>query len=163
MKVIYVDGSCRNNQALDQSQRKMATCFVDDQIINHAEFRISLPKQEIKLPSGTRVVGQSNNIAELLAILEAMRYAIDRTIDRETFKVGYKELLIKTDSQTAYWWITRGNVKNNINDPEYVHYLLGRINKMKPWFDKFEIEVVPREINKAGIALEAFIKRNKDI
>ena len=138
--VLYVDGSCKFNNVKDQSKRKMWVCFVDNQIPGHKSIHLVLPDH---YPIS------SNNIAELIAVRAGMQYAIS---------AGYKELLIKLDSNVAYCWVKNGRVSNKINDPKAVRKNLDRINKMKPWFDKFELEVVGREINKAGQVLEQEVK-----
>ena len=133
-KIIFTDGACKFNNKKNISSRRMFVCIVDPQIPNHFQIRGAVKK------------GGSNNIAELLAVWIGIEYA---------FKKNYKNLLIKIDSQTIYYWIRRGAIKNmKINDPELTQKLLDRIQRIKGWFQKFEVEVVPRLENKAGIILD---------
>jgi len=136
-KIIYTDGGCRGNHEKDLSKRRMVICVVDDQIKDHFQIRC-----------GTKP-GGSNNIAELLAIFEGMVYA---------FNNKYKNLLLKVDSQVAYHWINKQKVSGKVNDPEFTKKVLDRVIGLKKWFDKFEIQVVPRSLNKAGVILESKTK-----
>ena len=132
-KIIYSDGGCKGNNRKEISERRMVICIVDDQIRNHSQVR------------GATKPGGSNNIAELLAVWEAICYA---------FKREYKNLLLRVDSQVVFHWIENETIKGKVNDIEFTTMILNKIVKMKTWFDKFEIQVVPRGINKAGIILE---------
>lgn len=133
-KIIYCDGSTSFNNVKDLSRRKMVICYVDVQIPNHFQIRPS------HLKNG------SNNIAEILGILEALRYA---------YFMHYKDLLIKTDSRIAHGWVTKGLSKKGVlNNRKLTEYILARINKIKPWFNKLKFEVINRKENLAGHVLE---------
>ena len=117
-KVIYVDGGCAGNQQKDISQRRMVTCIYDEDMVTmdgkKFQIRPSIEK------------GGSNNIAEIMAVFEALRYAIDG---------GFDDIIIKMDSKVAYFWIKNGIKKKNINDFERTKYVLGRIHKIEKWLE----------------------------
>jgi len=139
-KIIFTDGGCKGNHTKDISKRRMITCVVDDQLKNYSQIRVGTKK------------GGSNNIAELLAVWEGMCHAFNR---------DYKNLLIKVDSQVVYHWIKKDKVSGKINDPEFTRMILKKIKGLEKWFDKFEIQVVPRSLNKAGVILDEKTK-NQD-
>jgi len=139
-KIIYVDGGCFGNQTKDLSKRRMIICFIDTQMKNHFQIRVSFKKNG------------SSNQAEILACYEGIRYAI---------KMGYRNLLLKTDSQVVYWWLTRGKVGKKINDPQFVKKVIGSVKKMCGFFEEFKVDVVPREENRAGKVLEMRTKGHR--
>lgn len=143
IRVIFVDGGCSGNDQKDPSKRKALICLVDTSIPGHRELADLLPQVG---DSGPKLKFPSNNVAEIVAIWAAMKYA---------YQHGYKNIIIKTDSNTALCWFKNGKLKNKkINDPEYVEYVIERINKLKEGFDSIQIEQIPREINEAGKIIE---------
>lgn len=143
IKTFFVDGGCTGNEQKDPSKRRALICFVDTSIPNHRELADLLPQVGI---SGPKLKFPSNNVSEIVAIWSAMKYS---------YQHGYKNIIIKSDSFTSICWFKSGKLKNRkINDPEYVEYVLGRINKLKPWFNSIQIEQISREVNEAGKIIE---------
>jgi ribonuclease HI len=137
---VHVDGSCLYNNVQDQSMRRMSVGIYD---VNADYFQHNLGLKK----------GGSNNVSEILACFEGLKYASEQ---------GVNKVIIKTDSSVAFSWIKKGKVKNKkINNPELVNDILGRITEIINWFDKVEIELIPREKNMAGIKLEEFLKKHK--
>jgi len=141
-KILYCDGACKSNNKKDQSQRRMFICYVDESIPGHFQIRARMQK------------GGSNNIAELLAIDQTLCYALNK---------GYKNILIRTDSQVVYHWIENGGIRGKVNNPEFTQKLLDRITRLRSWFINLEFQIVPRSLNKAGIKLEKKTKKWKNL
>lgn len=142
IKIISTNGGYSFNNIKDQTKHQMIIAFVDAQIPNHREVRTANQR------------GGSNNLAQIMAIYESLRYAIG---------MNYKKLLIKTDNHTAYWWFKNRKPKEEskaeINNSVLTQKILDRIAKMKPWFEHLDIVLVPRKENPAGYVLEEWGKR----
>jgi ribonuclease HI len=95
MKILYTDGGCTNNNHTDVAKRAMSVAVVDDR------GEVLVLKEEW---------GGSNNIAEFLAVKEALIWAKQQ---------GYKALQIRTDSKNNLSWL-EGRIGTKINDRERV-------------------------------------------
>ncbi len=124
-RVIFTDGACRGNTQKDYSKRKMAWVVTD------SERNVLSEKQDKD--------GGSNNIAEFLGILEAL-------------KVTTGDLLIKTDSKNNLAWF-EGRIGKGINDYERTKKIHGKIEKEKEGRD-IKLKWVPRDENEAGLYIE---------
>src|SRR5262249_4681313 len=127
--ILYTDGACSGNDQKDITKRKMIACV--------SEF------------SGDIVVekhqeGGSNNIAELLAVKEALFYAINN---------GFDEVEIRTDSRNNFSWVLGKKVGKHINDRNAVLILKTEIAAALKNI-KLNLEWTPRESNLAGRYLE---------
>ena len=88
--------------------------------------------------------GGSNNIAELLAVKEALMWCVAR---------GVKEAKIVTDSRNNLSWIMGKRVGKKINDRSKVVYLKSAIEALRQSVD-LDLVWRPREGNKAGEYIE---------
>ena len=150
IKIIHTDGACKFNNEKDISKRKMYWAFVDSS-------RKDIPNDPFmrNFSMGTAINAQrkhsvaSNNIAELLAVLEALKYCANPVRK-------YDNILIKTDSKVIYAWIKSGTVNKKINAPEFTQMVLDEVRQRIAKFSTINFEVVPREDNLAGHILEEF-------
>lgn len=147
-KIIFTDGACKGNQQKDISKRKMYWCFVDSS-------RKDLPNDPIRrnFHIGTAVGAQtkykvaSNNIAELLALLECLKYCAN-SIQK------YDDILIRMDSTIVSLWIKSGKVKSTVNAPEFTQMVLDDVVERISKFSNIKFEVISRDDNLAGHKLE---------
>ena len=130
MKILYTDGGCSGNGQLDMSKRKMIA------VVASERGKILVDKTQ---------EGGSNNIAELLAVKEAMLWCVNNKV---------KEVIIITDSVVNMHWVQGGGVGLNINDRDQVIYLLTAIHAATQDLKRFGIVQMPREKNLAGHYIE---------
>jgi ribonuclease HI len=92
----------------------------------------------------TQVHGGSNNIAELLAVKEALVWATEH---------GFEAVEIWTDSRTNLAWVA-GRIGNRLNDRGAVLDLYEGINRLR---ERVRVDLVwiPRDANLAGQYIEA--------
>jgi ribonuclease HI len=128
--ILYTDGGCSGNEQRDMNKRQMIAC-VSDQRGN-----ILVEKKE---------TGGSNNIAELLAVKEAVMYAIMHK---------HEDVEIRTDSKNNLAWVF-GKVGKKMNDRDAVLNLKTVIDTARASLKHFDLTWVPRDENRAGIYLEA--------
>lgn len=128
MKILYVDGGCSGNHLKDKKDTKMVSVVSDEQ--NNI---LSEEKND----------GGSNNIAELIAVRNALSYC---------FKEGFLDVEIRTDSRNNFAWIY-GRVGKKLVDRDRVFeikkeiaYLIKRVKLKLVW--------IPREENIAGHYIE---------
>mgnify|MGYP001610763239 CR=1 FL=1 len=88
--------------------------------------------------------GGSNNIAELIAVKEALLWCVNNEI---------KEVTIKTDSQNNLAWVYNKKVGKKINDRNTVLLLKNTIDVCLKTI-KLNLILVPREQNLAGHYIE---------
>ncbi len=126
---LYTDGGCSENNQREASQREMIAIVSD---ING------------EILSYTRRQGGSNNIAELLAVKEALVWATGH---------GYEQIDIRSDSRTALAWVA-GRIGNGLNDRDAVLELYQTINTLR---EKIHVDLVwvPRAENLAGQYIES--------
>lgn len=147
-KVIFTDGACKFNNEKDVSKRKMYWCFVDSSrkdIPNNPYGRNWFMGTALNVQKNYKLA--SNNIAELLALYEALKYCINPIRK-------YEDVLIKMDSKTIYLWVQSGKVGKKINGPEFTQSLLDKVTVLKSQIPNISLEVLPREDNLAGHRLE---------
>lgn len=148
-KILYTDGACKFNNSTDLFKRRMYICFVDtskkdipsDPFLRNFQIREPIAIQ--------RQYGGSNNLAELIALHECLKYCI---------KWRYKDISIKLDSKNTIAWINSGKVGKKINNPEITQSILDKTKEMEEQFNSVEFSYVPRNDNLAGIKLEEMIK-----
>ena len=128
--VLYVDGGCSGNGQRDMARRRMVMVVTD------AHGAVLLEDQD---------TGGSNNIAELRAVLDALRWCRSH----EVFEVE-----IRTDSRNNLAWVNGLKVGRQINDRDAVLDLKARIERLR---EPMQVRLVwvPREKNKAGHYIES--------
>jgi ribonuclease HI len=129
---IYTDGGCSNNGQLDISKRLMRAVVTDESGV---------------VLVGKNIMGGSNNIAELWAVQEALRFAQSRGIDK---------LELFTDSKNTLAWVAGRIGRNNkkqINDKERVLEMYRSIQNLTTEV-QMTIAWVPRAENLAGVFIE---------
>ena len=129
MKILHTDGGCSFNGQKDISKRKMVSVVSDEQ------GKVLIDKH---------VEGGSNNIAELLAVKEALLWCVVNGVD---------EVEIRTDSKNNLAWVNGKEVGKNINDRATVMYLKTAINAVRQDV-KLNLIWIPREKNLAGFYIE---------
>ena len=133
--VLYTDGGCSHNDQLDVSKREMIAVVTDS--------------------TGAVLVerfqhGGSNNIAELLAVKEALAWAKDH---------GWDAVEIRTDSRNNFAWVD-GRIGKKLNDRHAVLDLYQTIRRLREHV-RMELVWVPREENLAGHYIEEKAGCNK--
>jgi ribonuclease HI len=127
--ILYTDGGCSGNDQLDLSKRKMIAAVSDEQ------GTILIDKHE---------EGGSNNIAELLAVKEALLWCVAN-------KIGDVE--IRTDSRNNLAWVLGKKVGKKINDRDAVLALKTSIDASRSQL-ALSLKWIPREQNLAGHYIE---------
>jgi len=123
--ILYTDGGCAGNEQRDCSKRKMVAVVSDDQ------RHILIDKHQ---------EGGSNNIAELLAVKEALLWCIAN-------KIGDVE--IRTDSRNSLAWVLGKKVGKKLNDRDAVLNLKAAIDACRSKVN-LTLTWIPREQNLAG-------------
>src|SRR5260370_18118013 len=90
--ILYTDGGCAGNEQLDLSKRKMIAAVSDE----HGAILIEKHQE-----------GGSNNIAELLAVREALLWSVANKI---------ADVEIRTDSRNNLSWLLGKKAGKKIND-----------------------------------------------
>jgi ribonuclease HI len=129
IRTIYIDGGCSGNSRKDYSKRKMISVVCDSS-------NIILSEEEVNN-------GGSNNIAEFLALKDALKWCIQNKI---------KEIRIITDSKNTTYWFKKLK-KGKQNNYKLVLQIRKEIMKLKKQV-KVNLEWQPRETNLAGIYIE---------
>lgn len=128
-KVLYVDGGCHGNSQPDLSKRKMIAVVTDDQGI------VLIDKHDI---------GGSNNVAELLAVKEALVWCSVHQIP---------EVEIRTDSMNNLSWVFSKKVGKKVSDRSLIMNIKTSVNALRQTI-KLDLVWVPREDNLAGHFIE---------
>ena len=128
-RVFYIDGGCSGNSQRDQRKRKMISVVCN-------EFGKVLIEKENK--------GGSNNIAEFIALKEALRFCIEK---------GIKQAIIITDSKNNLSWFNNKLKKKKQNNFEWVKELREEIDIYKMSV-KVELHWASRDSNLAGHYIE---------
>lgn len=128
--VLYVDGGCSGNGQLDLAKRRMVAVVTDDQGgLLHEQTQ----------------AGGSNNIAELIAVRNALIWARDH---------ANGPVEVRTDSKNNLSWVLGRKVGKRLNDRKAVESLRTEIGTLR-----LEVALrlvwVPREQNLAGHYIEA--------
>lgn len=127
--VLYVDGGCTGNSQRDLALRRMVMVVTDD----HG-----------RVLSEQTAEGGSNNIAELIAVRDALRWCLGRQIT---------DVVVRTDSQNNLAWVNGSRVGKTINDLERVLVLRDEIARLRKTV-ALTLEWIPRASNKAGHYIE---------
>lgn len=133
--VVYTDGGCSGNGQRRLSLRRMVAVVTDDR------GTVLVEKEE---------AGGSNNVAEFLAVKEAMVYAVAH---------GYRALLIRSDSSNNKAWYYGRQPGANLNDRDTVLTLKAAVEACKASLDFHTLVWVPRGRNLAGLYLDAKKRR----
>jgi ribonuclease HI len=122
---LYADGGCAGNEQRDCFKRKMVAVVSDDQ------GHILIDKHQ---------EGGSNNIAELLAVKEALLWCVAN-------KIGDVE--IRTDSRNNLAWVLGKKIGKKLNDRDAVLNLKTAIDACRSKVN-LTLTWIPREQNLAG-------------
>jgi len=127
--VLYVDGGCSGNSQRDISKRRMVS------VVTRKNGKVIIEEENF---------GGSNNIAELIAVKEALRWCAWK---------GIKEVEIRTDSKNNIAWVYGKKVGKKINDRGWVLRLKEEINE---FLEEINMSLIwgPRETNLAGHYIE---------
>ena len=123
--ILYTDGGCAGNEQRDCSKRKMVAVVSNDQ------GHILVDKHQ---------EGGSNNIAELLAVKEALLWCVANN-------VGNVE--IRTDSRNNLAWVLGKKVGKKLKDRDAVLNLKAAIAACRSKVN-LTLTWIPREQNLAG-------------
>lgn len=129
MPELYVDGGCSGNGQRDLARRQMVMVVTD------AAGVVLSERQES---------GGSNNIAELLAVRDAVRWSV---------AAGLTEVVVWTDSRNNLAWVNGRTVGKAINDRARVVALKAEIAEARQWL-RLTLMWLPRAVNKAGQYIE---------
>ncbi len=121
---LYVDGGCSGNGG-PSPQMRWVVCTEDSDVVREGEHN-----------------GGSNNIAEYIAVSDALEYATE---------AGGSEVEILTDSKSNTSWWRRG--PNSKMDQELALEVYERIKVLRGHLDA-KLTWVPRHQNLAGLILE---------
>lgn len=129
MTILYTDGGCSDNNQLDQSKRRMVAVVTaeDGSVLTEA-----------------KQTGGSNNIAELMAVREALAWC-------QMHKVTAVE--VRTDSRNNLSWVNGSKLGKKLNDRATVLTLLADIAQLRRQV-VLTLVWIPREQNKAGHYIE---------
>lgn len=130
MTVLYVDGGCSKNNQPDPSKRQMVA-VVTDAIGG--------------VISDYQAEGGSNNVAELMAVADALLHCVENQI---------REVEIRTDSRNNLAWVLGKRLGKNLNDKPTVQHLKDLITSYRTTV-KLTLTWVPREKNLAGHYIES--------
>lgn len=123
--ILYTDGGCLGNEQRDLSKRKMVAAVANEQ------GRILIDKHQD---------GGSNNIAELLAVKEALLWCVANEI---------RDVEIRTDSRNNLAWVGGEKVGRKLNDRDMVLDLKAAIDACRSKVN-LTLTWIPREKNLAG-------------
>lgn len=128
--VLYIDGGCSGNGQPDLSKRRMVSVVTDEAGVVLSE---------------SFAVGGSNNIAELIAVRDAIRWCGMK---------GIHEAHVMTDSQNNLSWTFGTKVGKDINDRQTVLAIKSEITAAFVAGFDLVLTWVPRENNLAGHYIE---------
>lgn len=130
--VLYVDGGCSANGQLDMSKRRMVAVVTDASgvVLNERQQQ-----------------GGSNNIAELIAVRDALVYA------RANGQLAGDALEIRTDSQNTVAWVFSKKIGKKLNDRATVEALRVEIGHLRADI-ALTLTWIPRAENLAGHYIE---------
>ena len=128
--ILYIDGGCSGNGQHDLTKRRMVSVVTDEAGIVLSE---------------TLTAGGSNNIAELLAVLDAIRWCGMQ---------GIQQAHVMTDSQNNQSWTFGTKVGMGINDRPMVMAIKAELTAAFVAGFDLTLTWVPREQNLAGHYIE---------
>lgn len=129
MIILYTDGGCSGNDQKDMTKRSMV---------------MVVAAEDGKLISERKQSGGSNNIAELMALADALEWSVGN---------GLESVEVRTDSRNNLSWALGGKVGKQVNDRAAVLGLQDHIRRLRALV-KLSLVWVPREENKAGHIIE---------
>ncbi len=127
--ILYTDGGCSGNEQRELSKRNMIAAVTDE----HGTILIDKHQE-----------GGSNNIAELLAVKEALEWCVAKKIC---------DVEIRTDSTNNLAWVLGKKVGKKINDRDAVLALKTSIDACRSRLN-LSLKWIPREQNLAGHYVE---------
>ena len=127
--VVFTDGGCSGNGSRDVAARRMISVVTD---------------QDGRVLSEHFAEGGSNNIAELLAVRDAVVYCV---------RAGLAIVEVRTDSRNNFAWVFGARVGRGVNDRARVLALQGEIRTLRESV-RMTLCWVPRDDNAAGRYLE---------
>ncbi len=127
--LLYVDGGCSGNDQHDLAARRMIAVVTDC---------------DGAVVSERRMVGGSNNIAELEAVHDALAWCVAR---------GIPAVDIHTDSRNNLSWVLGTKIGKHLNDRQRVLDLKSSIATLRRSV-QFTLTWVPRDDNLAGHYIE---------
>lgn len=129
MTILYTDGGCSGNDQLDMTKRRMVSVVA-------AEDGLLLSEQSEP--------GGSNNIAELMAVRDALKWA---------YSHGIAAVEIRTDSRNNLSWVLGKKIGKHINDRAAVLRLRAEIDAFRAHINLL-LTWVSRDDNRAGHIIE---------
>ena len=129
MTILYTDGGCSGNDQLDMSKRTMV---------------VVVAAEDGSLISERSEPGGSNNIAELMAVRDALKWAYNH---------GVSTVEIRTDSKNNESWVLGKKIGKHINDRAAVLRLRAEIDSFRAHISMLLVWV-PRDDNRAGHIIE---------
>ena len=133
---LYIDGGCCGLNQKDISKRSMISVVTDE------NGKLLVDKSNH---------GGSNNIAEFIALEDAIDYAL---------RNKKKKVKIITDSTNNLAWFNRDDAQRKaqkailrLDDPEWYQAIKGRIEQLKKYIE-VDLEWIGREDNLAGKYIE---------
>jgi ribonuclease HI len=127
---LYVDGGCSGNGQRDLNKRRMISVVTD-------EAGVVLKCSDYD--------GGSNNIAELIAVRDAIRWC---------GMMGIHQAQVMTDSKNNLAWTFNTDVGKTINDRETVLAIKAEITAAFDAGFDLTLTWVPRDENLAGVYIE---------
>src|SRR5215831_4089737 len=106
MTILYTDGGCSGNQQRIIKDRNMVA------VVSDAAGKILIDRQER---------GGSNNIAELLAVKEALEWCVANSL---------ADVEITTDSKNNLSWVQELNIRKKIYDRNTIFALKASIDAL---------------------------------
>lgn len=128
--ILYIDGGCTGNSTKDMTLRRMIA------VVSNAEGQVL---------SETKHAGGSNNIAELIAVRDALQWCLANEV---------RAVELRTDSRNNLSWVYGKTVGKKLNDRARVLELREEIGRLSTGLE-FDLVWVPREENRAGHYIEA--------
>ena len=126
--LLYTDGGCTNNDQPDIRKREMIAVVSD----SNGSVLVE-----------TYLHGGSNNIAEFLAVKEALVWAKEN---------GCDAVEVRTDSRNTFAWV-EDRIGKRLNDRGTVMDLYQTISRLREQV-RMELVWVPRAANLAGMYIE---------
>jgi ribonuclease HI len=127
--ILYTDGGCAGNEQPNWSKRKMVA------VVSNEQGHVLIDRHQ---------EGGSNNIAEFLAVKEALLWCVAN-------KIGDVE--IRTDSRNNLAWVLGRKVGKKLNDRDAVLDLKAAIDACRSKVN-LTLTWIPREQNPAGQYME---------
>ena len=130
---LFIDGGCSGNDQKDMRKRRMISVVADE-------------RNNILIEEKSR--GGSNNIAEFIALYEAIRYCVENKIEN---------VEIITDSKNNLSWFNGQLKKRKQNNFEWILSIRNQIDRTRK---QVNINLIwrPREENLAGRYIESKFK-----